>query len=101
MKAQDQVRDHERRLDQIEKKYLETEAKVNMSLERIERVDSQAKELEKKDSKQDARINMLDDRLTHFEITLKTVEAQLERRNKTPPQQKQDDRSLVQRGAPI
>jgi hypothetical protein len=85
----------------MEKKYLETEAKANMSLERIERVDLHTKEQEKKDSKQDAIINMLDDRLTHFEITLKTVEAQLERRDKTPPPQKQEDRSQAQRGAPI
>ena len=85
----------------MEKKYIETEGKVNLSIERIERVDLQTKEQDKKDSKQDARINMLDDRLTHFEITLKTVEAQLERRNKTPPPQKQEDRSQMQRGAPI
>ena len=44
LKVQDLVRDHDRRLDQMEKKYLETEAKTNMSLERIERVDLQTKE---------------------------------------------------------
>jgi hypothetical protein len=59
----------------MEKKYLETEAKVNNHHDRIEKMDNVTKEQEKRDSKQDARINMLDDRLTHFEINIKTMEA--------------------------
>jgi hypothetical protein len=59
----------------MEKKYLESEAKVNMNHDRIEKIDVQTKDQEKRDSKQDAKLNLLDDRLTHFEITLKTMEA--------------------------
>jgi len=75
VKLQELVKDHERRMEQMERKYLDTEAKVNVSADRIEKIDVLSKEQEKRDSKQDSKINMIDDRLTHFEITLKTMEA--------------------------
>ena len=75
LKLQELVKDHERRMEQMERKYLETEGKVTLTLDRIEKVDSLSKDQEKRDSKQDSKINMLDDRLTHFEITVKTIEA--------------------------
>jgi hypothetical protein len=59
----------------MEKKYLDTESKVNACSERLEKLDGNSKEQDKRDTKQEVKLNMLDDRLTHFEITVKTIEA--------------------------